>query len=113
MQSQSKKDAFPDLLSIDGKVIASNLATIVSLVDATDGSPVAQAAASGNGQEQKLTTQLIEALPAAALEGKLSAAMPSILTRTWYARSFKNAAAKYSFNSRPIRKPHSKKPHAD
>jgi hypothetical protein len=47
-----------------------NLATIVSLVDATDGSPVAQAAASGNGQEQKLTTQLIEALPEAALEGK-------------------------------------------
>ena len=66
MQSQSKKDALPDLLSIDGKVIASNLATIVSLVDATDGSPLAQAAASGNGQEQKLTTQLIEA----ALEGK-------------------------------------------
>ena len=30
MQSQSKKDALPDLLSIDGKVIASNLATIVS-----------------------------------------------------------------------------------
>lgn len=70
MQSQSKKDALPDLLSIDGKVIASNLATIVSLVDATDGSPLAQAAASGNGQEQKLTTQLIEALPEAALEGK-------------------------------------------
>ena len=70
MQSQSKKDALPDLLSIDGKVIASNLATIVSLVDATDGSPVAQAAASGNGQEQKLTTQLIEVLPEAALEGK-------------------------------------------
>jgi hypothetical protein len=41
----------PYLLSIDGKVIASNLATIVSLVDASDGSPVAQAAASGNGQE--------------------------------------------------------------
>jgi hypothetical protein len=39
MQSQSKKDALPDLLSIDGKVIASNLATIVSLIDATDGSP--------------------------------------------------------------------------
>jgi hypothetical protein len=30
MQSQSKKAALPDLLSIDGKVIASNLATIVS-----------------------------------------------------------------------------------
>ena len=30
MQSQSKKDALPDLLSIDCKVIASNLVTIVS-----------------------------------------------------------------------------------
>ena len=56
-------------------MIASNLATIVSLVDATDGSPLAQAAASGNGQEQKLTTQLIEALPEAASKAKLSAAM--------------------------------------
>ena len=70
MQSQQAKGELPDLLSIDGKVIASNLATIVSLVDASDGSPVAQAAASGNGQEQKLTKQLIEGLPEAALEGK-------------------------------------------
>lgn len=70
MQSQLKNGELPDLLSIDGKVIASNLATIVSLVDATDGSPVAQAAASGNGQEQKLTTDLVKALPEAALEGK-------------------------------------------
>lgn len=70
LQSQSDKGELPELLSIDGKVIASNLATIVSLVDAADGSPVAQAAASGNGQEQKLTKQLIKALPEAALEGK-------------------------------------------
>lgn len=70
MQSQCEKGELPDLLSIDGKVIAGNLATIVSLVDATDGSPVAQAAASGNGQEQRLTKQLIEALPEDALEGK-------------------------------------------
>ena len=70
MQSQSEKGELPELLSIDGKVIAGNLATIVSVVDATDGSPVAQAAASGNGQEQKLTTKLIDALPEAALEGK-------------------------------------------
>lgn len=70
MQSQQEKGELPDLLSIDGKVIASNLATIVSLVDASDGSPVAQAAASGNGQEQRLTKQLIEGLPEAALEGK-------------------------------------------
>ena len=70
MQSQQGKGELPELLSIDGKVIASNLATIVSLVDASDGSPVAQAAASGNGQEQKLTKQLIEGLPEAALEGK-------------------------------------------
>jgi len=33
MQSQQKKGELPDLLSIDGKVIATNLATIVSLVD--------------------------------------------------------------------------------
>ncbi len=32
--------------------------------------PFAQAAASGNGQEHKLTAQLIDALPEAALEGK-------------------------------------------
>jgi len=70
LQSQSEKGELPDLLSIDGKVIAGNLATIVSLVDAVDGSPVAQAAASGNGQEHKLTWQLIEALPEDALEGK-------------------------------------------
>jgi hypothetical protein len=70
MQSQQEKGELPDLLSIDGKVIATNLATIVSLVDATDGSPVAQAAASGNGQEQKLTGKLIDALPEEALEGK-------------------------------------------
>lgn len=70
MQSQAEDGDLPELLSIDGKVIASNLATIVSLVDATDGSPVAQAAASGNGQEQKLTNKLIEALPEDALEGK-------------------------------------------
>jgi hypothetical protein len=37
------------LLSIDGKVVANNVANIVSLVDATDGIPVAQAAASGSG----------------------------------------------------------------
>jgi len=70
MQSQYENSELPDLLSIDGKVIANNLATIVSLVDAADGSPVAQAAASGNGQEHKLTTQLIEALPEGALECK-------------------------------------------
>ncbi|MBT62625.1 MAG: hypothetical protein CML13_05365 [Puniceicoccaceae bacterium] len=70
LQSQHENGDLPELLSIDGKVISSNLATIVSLVDATDGSPVAQAAASGNGQEQKLTTQLIESLPEGALEGK-------------------------------------------
>jgi len=40
MQSQSKNGELPELLSIDGKVIAGNLATIVSLVDAADGSPV-------------------------------------------------------------------------
>jgi len=70
MQAQSASGTLPALLSIDGKVIGNNLATIVSLVDATDGSPVAQAAASGNGQEQKLTNQLVDALPQAALEGK-------------------------------------------
>jgi predicted transposase YbfD/YdcC len=70
MQSQSAAGTLPSLLSIDGKVIGNNLATIVSLVDATDGSPVAQAAASGNGQEQKLTKQLVRELPQAALEGK-------------------------------------------
>ena len=70
MQAQCENGELPDLLSIDGKVISNNLATIVSLVDARDGSPVAQSAASGNGQEQKLTNQLIDSLPEEALEGK-------------------------------------------
>lgn len=70
MQAQQEKGELPELLSIDGKVIGNNLATIVSLVDARDGRPVAQAAASGNGQEHKLTKELIDALPDGALEGK-------------------------------------------
>lgn len=70
LQMQSKQGTLPELLSIDGKVIGNNLATLVSLVDARDGSPVAQEAAPGNGQEHKLTNQLIEALPEGALEGK-------------------------------------------
>ena len=69
LQAQSASSTLPTLLSIDGKVIGNNLATIVSLVDATDGSPVAQAAAHGNGKEQQLTDELIDALPQAALEG--------------------------------------------
>jgi hypothetical protein len=70
LQVQSKQGTLPELLSIDGKVIGNNLATLVSLVDARDGSPVAQAAAPGNGQEHKLTDQLVKALPQRALEGK-------------------------------------------
>lgn len=70
LQRQSKQGTLPELLSIDGKVIGNNLATLVSLVDARDGSPVAQAAAPGNGQEHKLTSQLVKALPEGALEGK-------------------------------------------
>lgn len=70
MQAQLEKGELPDLLSIDGKVIGKNLATIVSLVDANDGSPVAQAAASGIGQEHNLTLKLIESLPEGFLEGK-------------------------------------------
>jgi hypothetical protein len=66
----SQKEEVPGLLSIDGKVIGNNLATLVSLVDATDGSPLNQAAAPGNGQEQKLADSLIAALPDEALEGK-------------------------------------------
>lgn len=70
MQAQRKNGELPALLSIDGKVIGNNLATLVSLVDARDGAPIAQAAASGNGQEQKLTKELIQALPDGSLEGK-------------------------------------------
>lgn len=70
MQAQRKNGELPALLSIDGKVIGNNLATLVSLVDARDGTPLAQAAASGNGQEQKLTKELILALPEGSLEGK-------------------------------------------
>ena len=70
MQGQRERGELPALLSIDGKVVGNNLATLVSLVDARDGTPVAQAAASGNGQEQKLTHKLIERLPHGALEGK-------------------------------------------
>ena len=67
---QSHRQQLPALLSIDGKVIGQNLATIVSLVDARDGQPLAQAAAAGNGQEHKLARALIEALPEGSLEGK-------------------------------------------
>ena len=70
MQTQRKNGELPALLSIDGKVIGNNLATLVSLVDVRDGTPLAQAAASGNGQEQKLTKELIRALPEGSLEGK-------------------------------------------
>lgn len=63
-------EGVPELLSIDGKVIGNNLATLVSLVDAADGSPLTQAAAPGNGQEQKLTDILLESLPDEALEAK-------------------------------------------
>lgn len=70
MQAQRTSGELPALLSIDGKVIGNNLATLVSLVDARDGCPVAQAAAPGNGQEQRLTDKLIAALPEGALEGK-------------------------------------------
>jgi hypothetical protein len=66
---QSQHDALPELLSIDGKVIGNNLATIVSLVDARDGTPVAQAAATGNGKEQILMQELVESLPEGSLEG--------------------------------------------
>jgi len=61
----------PSYLSIDGKVIGNNLATLVSLVDSRDGTPVAQFCASGNGQEQQLTTKLVESLPEGALDGKV------------------------------------------
>jgi hypothetical protein len=44
---------------------------------------------------------------------KRSAAMRFIPTSTSCAKSFKNAAARCLFNSKPIRKLHSKKPHAD
>lgn len=70
MQAQRDKGELPPLLSIDGKVIGKNLATLVSLVDARDGTPVAQAAAPGIGHEHKLATQLVAALPQGALEGK-------------------------------------------
>ena len=66
---QSQRDALPELLSIDGKVIGNNLATIVSLVDATDGTPVAQAAAPGNGREQALMQEVVEGFAEGALEG--------------------------------------------
>lgn len=67
---QSQCDTLPQLLSIDGKVIGNNLATLVSLVDAEDGTPVAQAAAPGNGKEQALAQELVESLPEGSLEGK-------------------------------------------
>jgi len=69
----SELDKIPDLLSIDGKVIGANLATIVSLVDAKDGTPVAQMAAPGNGKEQALSQQLIENLPAERIAGTVIA----------------------------------------
>jgi len=69
----SQTDTIPELLSIDGKVIGANLATIVSLVDAKDGTPIVQMAAPGNGQEQKLSQKIIESLPAERFAGTIIA----------------------------------------
>jgi hypothetical protein len=70
MQAQRANGELPNLLSIDGKVIGNNLATLVSLVDVSDGCPVAQAAASGNGKEHQLARELVDNLPEGSLEGK-------------------------------------------
>ena len=67
---QSQRGAVPRLLAIDGKVIGHNLATLVSLVDARDGTPVAQFAASGNGQEHALMKKLIDDIEPGMLEDK-------------------------------------------
>lgn len=67
---QSRHGGVPRLLAIDGKVIGNNLATLVSLVDARDGTPVAQAAANGNGREQALMKKLIEGIEPGQLEDK-------------------------------------------
>ena len=64
------KGQLPALLSIDGKVIGHNLATLVSLVEAEDGSPVHQEAAQGNGQEQALAKKTFEHIEQGQLEGK-------------------------------------------
>lgn len=60
----------PDNLSIDGKVIAGNLATLVSLVECATGTPVAQVAAPGRQTgEQTLVRTLLSSL-GAELDGK-------------------------------------------
>lgn len=67
---QDNRQELPPMLSIDGKVIGNNLATIVSVVDARDGSPVAQLAANGNGKEQELANDIIDSFPEGSLDGK-------------------------------------------
>ena len=81
---------FVNLLSIDAVNASNPFSTIVSLVDAIDGS-LPQALWGGN---------VFKTLSGDALYSNKN------LVR----EISKNAAARYMFNSRPIRKPHWKKP---
>ena len=58
----------PKTFAIDGKVNGKNHSTLVSIVSHKDGQPIAQASASGNGQEQKLTSQLFQEIDEGTLE---------------------------------------------
>lgn len=61
----------PPLLAIDGKTLHHGLATLVTLCNAQTGEPLVQLAQCGCGHEKNLARELVDALPAGALEGAL------------------------------------------
>jgi hypothetical protein len=70
-QWRQQQTRLPAILAIDGKTLHGNLATLVSLVDATDGVPLAQAARAGAGHEKALARDLVAALPPGTLDGRM------------------------------------------
>jgi hypothetical protein len=70
-QWRQQQTRLPAILAFDGKTLHNNLATLVSLVDATDGAPLAQAARTGAGHEKALARELVAALPPGTLDGRV------------------------------------------
>jgi hypothetical protein len=68
---QLSQTKVPAILAIDGKTLHRGLATLVSLVDAQTGEPVAQTACAGAGHESRLAEELTEQMPEGSLDNKV------------------------------------------
>ena len=66
-----QQSSVPPILAFDGKTLDHNLATLVSLVDTRDGSPLAQVACPGQGHEKRLAHELVATLPPGTLDHKV------------------------------------------